>query len=397
MPPSDRTQPIRLAMLVHTLDDRAVSRLLRAIAPHLTAAGAGVTIICATRDRAGRLPMPPGVEVIDLHLGRRPTALGVLALARTLRVLRADVVFAHLNGPGRAAIVARALARVQTAVVTVEHTHYSTFYRRRRWLRRTLTAALYPHADLVAGVSQGVIDDLIEQFPKLIGRTAILPSVAPEPAAISAAVEDPPDHPWFTERDRAPVICCVANVLARKGQASLLEAMPLVQARVPRARLALIGRIDDQGYARELEARADALGIGDAVYLAGYREDALRYIANADAFVLASTTEGAPMVLVEAMACGVPVVSTDCPVGPRELLGDGRFGLLVPLGDASAMAEALTTVLTDPMLRESLVEAGRRRADDFSPSTVARAYLRVADRYCGAGRSIADRPGPQPI
>jgi glycosyltransferase involved in cell wall biosynthesis len=383
-------------MLVHTLDDRAVSRLLRAIVPHLQASGADLAIVCATRDPLSRLPMPPGVRIYDLHLGGRPTALGIPALARRLRGLQPDVLFAHLNGPGRAAILARALARSRTAVVTVEHAHYSTFYRRRRWLRARLTGALYPHADLIGGVSQGVIDDLLEHFPALAGRTIILPSVGPEPASITAALGVPPEHPWFRSRGQAKLICCVANVLPRKGQASLIEALPRVRAQVPGARLALVGRVDDEGYARRLQERAAELGIGDDVYFSGYREDALPYIANADVFALASTTEGASMVLVEAMACGVPVVSADCPVGPRELLGDGRYGLLVPVGDVPAMAEALTAALTDPELRAALSESGRQRAEAFSPEAVARAYLRVADAL-RHGRAIdADLLGYRP-
>ena len=141
-----------------------------------------------------------------------------------------------------------------------------------------------------------------------------------------------------------------------------------MRAEAGNVRLVLVGRHDDEEYARALARRAEELGIAEAVYLAGYQGDALSFVAHSDVFAFASTTEGAPMVLVEAMACGIPVVSTDCPVGPREILEDGRSGLLVEMNDPAAMAAELTRVLTDTALREHLVSAGIRRAEDFRPS-----------------------------
>lgn len=379
-PSADRP---RLAMFVHTFDDRAVARLIRALAPPLQGLGAEVSFICATRDPGSRLGVPAGVTLYDLKLGRRPTALGIPKLARLFRRRRFDVLFAHLNGPGRSAILARMLGGGGLKLVPVEHTHFSTFYRRRRWIRHRLTAILYPLADLVGGGSQGVLDDLVELAPRIAGRTVILPSVGPDAQTVAAAQETVPDHPWFRSRDEARIVCSLGNVVPRKGQMVLVEALPLVRAEAGNVRLVLVGRHDDEEYARALARRAEELGVAEAVYLAGYQDDALSFVAHSDVFAFASTTEGAPMVLVEAMACGIPVVSTDCPVGPREILEDGRSGLLVEMNDPAAMAAELTRVLTDTTLREHLVSAGIRRAEDFSPSAVAQAYMRVAEQFLG--------------
>lgn len=384
---------LRIAMFVHTLDDRAVSSVLRRIIPHLQSAGADVALIHATSDPARRLPLPPDVDRLDLRLGRRPTLLGVLRLARLLRRVRPDVLFAHLNGPARSAVIARSLARVRTAIVIVEHIHYSTFYRKRRWLRDRMTAALYPRADLVTGVSQAVVADLAERFPAVASRTAVLPGIGPEPAEVSAALGTAPDHAWYTERDGVRLICCVANVTPRKAQGTIIESLPAVIARVGDVRLVLVGRIDDEEFARQLLARAEALGVRQRVSLAGYQDSPLPFIAHADVFALSSTIEGFSMVLVEALACGVPVVSTDCPAGPREVLEDGRSGLLVPVGDHVAMAEAIGRVMTDRDLRARLVAAGRERARAFTPKAVAEAYLAVATRLASERVSVSgERP-----
>jgi glycosyltransferase involved in cell wall biosynthesis len=233
----------------------------------------------------------------------------------------------------------------------------------------------------------------VEQFPGIAGRTAILPSVGPDTGTVRAAKRSVPDHPWFRSRGDAKIVSSLGNVVRRKGQATLVEALPLVRAGAGSVRLVLVGRRDDEEYAREIEQRAEELGVADDVYLAGYQDDALPFVAHSDTFAFASTTEGAPMVLVEAMALGVPVVSTDCPVGPSEILEQGGSGILVPMNDPVAMATALTQVLTDAELRERLVAAGVRRAEDFNPSAVAQAYLRVVEQLLGGASAASSATG----
>jgi glycosyltransferase involved in cell wall biosynthesis len=179
----------------------------------------------------------------------------------------------------------------------------------------------------------------------------------------------------------------VANVVPRKGQDALVDALPAVQATAGDVRLLLVGRLDDPEFAARLRARADELGVGEAVDLTGYREDPLPLVAASDAFALASHTEGMPMSLVEALACGVPAVATDCPTGPAHVLDDGRAGLLVPVGDVAGLGAALTRLLIDDEARRRLITAGRERADSFTPAAVARRFLEVAE---------ACRPLPAP-
>jgi glycosyltransferase involved in cell wall biosynthesis len=368
----------RIGMFVHVLDDRAVSRLNRALCGQFASAGLQTVLICATRSPSAVIAVPNGVSVRNLRLGRRPTGFGVVRLTSLLHELQLDVLFAHGNGPSRTAILARMLARASTRVVAVEHNHYSTFYKRRMWLRDRLTPLLYARADRVAGVSSGVVEDLETRFPALRGKTIVLPSLGPDPSELPALLADEPDHPWFAQRGGARLMCSVGNLVPRKGQATLVEALALVRKEAGDVRLVLVGRFDDQEFVSQLRRRIAELGISDDVWLAGYRANALPYIARADVFVLASETEGAPMVLTEAMACGVPVVSTDCPSGPAYLLDYGRCGLLVPVGDSQQLATAVVGVLQNAGLREELVARGRERASQFTAERVAERYLALA-------------------
>jgi glycosyltransferase involved in cell wall biosynthesis len=367
--------PLRVAMFVHTLDDRAVSRVVASVCEHLAAVGFEVMVICATRAEV-TVDVPDGVRVEDLGVGSRTTTFALPRLVRRLRALRPHVLFAHLNGPSRTAVVARRLAGVPTAVVAVEHTHYDTFYRTHRWTRDRLTALLYPRADCVAGVAPQVVDDLVTRFPH-IRHTAVLPGVGPD-VPLGEPSQAVPDHEWYRD-STAPVVCSVGNLVARKGQATLVQALPLVHKEIDDVRLVLVGRIDDEVFVARLRELVAELGVQDHVLLAGYQPDALPYIAHANAFALASTTEGMSMVLVEAMALGVPVIATDCPGGVSFVVDGGRCGLLVPVGDAQAMASGLVALLRNSHMRDELVAAGRARASEFSPSVVASRYAALAE------------------
>ena len=171
------------------------------------------------------------------------------------------------------------------------------------------------------------------------------------------------------------IIGC-GRLVHQKDFPTLVRAFALVRPRFE-ARLLILGsgpspRKDEQERHRLATLAAD-LGVGDAVALPGFVGNPLAYMSQAALFVLSSLYEGFGMVLVEAMACGCPVVSTDCLSGPAEILEDGAYGPLVPVGDPEALAEAMLRTLRFPPAKERL----RRRAADFSLERCASGYERV--------------------
>lgn len=308
-----------------------------------------------------------------------------------MRRLRLDVLFAHGNGPNRTAVLARRLAGVETRVVTVEHNHYSSYVSpsgggySHRWLRDRMTAYLYDRADIVAGVAPAVIDDLVACFDGARWTTRVLPDPSREPDEITALMDDPIEHPWYERTRDHRVVCTVANVIPRKGIHVLVEALPVLRERAGDVRLVVVGRKDNPGYLHDLERTAGRLGVLEAISFVGFQRNPFPWTARADVFALTSFNEGCPRVLSEAMAVGVPVVSSDCPAGPAYILDGGRAGLLVPMDDPPATARAISSVLMDPALRDRLVSRGRKRASHFSPRRVAEAYLGVAQEAVTAG------------
>lgn len=384
-----------IAMFVHKLDRRAICQLVVDVSMALVALGAAPVLVAATEDPDARETIPGSLDVEVLGAPGDRTTFAIPRLARFLKRRAPCVLFAHHNGPARAAVLARAISRSPTGIVTVEHNHYSSYIapggggHSLSFLRDRLTRLLYARADCVAGVSPDIVADLVERFGDDTWRTAVLPDPGRPAETIRRLADEEVDHPWFAPGGPR-VIVSVANVIPRKGQRTLVEALPRVRERAGDVRLVLVGRLDNRDYAAGLRETARELGIAEHVDFVGYRSNPVAWMAGAEVFALASFNEGCPRVLSEAMEAGVPVVAADCPSGPAFITDGGRAGLLVPPGDVEATAAALVRVLTEPGLAATLVERGRERAIQFSPRAVAERYLEAA-RRC-AGEPTRDRP-----
>ena len=228
------------------------------------------------------------------------------------------------------------------------------------WMAR----ASYVYADAAFGVSSGVAADL-RRLPGMARErvhTVYNPVVAED---VDRKAREPVDHPWIGG-DGPPVILAVGRLSAQKGFSTLLAAFARLLTRRP-ARLVVLG----EGKRRpQLLSLARRLGVAEHVDFPGFVDNPYAFMARASLFVLSSRYEGLANVLIEAMACGCPVVSTDCPHGPREVLEDGKHGPLAPVGDAEALAAAMARTLDAPPRPEAL----RERASFFNAA-------RAIDRY----------------
>ncbi len=251
--------------------------------------------------------------------------------------------------------------------------------RRVRLWRRTLA-----RADGMIAVSRGVAEDFAQVTgiePRKV-RVVDNPIVTPDLAALALGAAD---HPWLRDAG-PPVILGVGRLTAQKDFATLLSAFVLVREQRP-CRLLIIGEGEERG---RLEALAVRLGVGQVCNLPGFQPNPLPFMRAARLLVLSSRWEGFGNVLVEALYCGTPVVSTDCPHGPREVLADGAFGRLVPLDDVQALADAIVATLDEPPDRERL----QARAAEFTAARSADGYLEAMGLVCplrpsGATRSAA--------
>jgi len=304
--------------------------------------------------------------VVDLAVARtrdlpRP-------LARYLRSRRPAALIANMWPLTSAAVIGRALSRTGCPLLVVEHSMLSKQYR--PWgalhnlaIKASMTAT-YRWADRVAAVSDGAARDTARLAGLGANRVTVLHNPIPKRPMPPAEALLQADALWNCPKGER--ILTVGNFKEVKNHSILLRAF----SRLPRpdARLMLLGKGENEPMLRAL---AVELWVADRVVFAGFHADPSPFYATADLFVLSSDHEGFGNVIVEALSFGLPVVSTDCPSGPAEILQDGLYGRLVPVGDAAALAAAMDASLAAPVDRAAL----QARAADFAPEIAARKYL----------------------
>lgn len=362
--------PRRLAIFVAFSGRGGVERVVYNLLQGLSAHDIEVDLLAVVGKHGQLPPIPwPNIRVVDLKARHSQTAL--FALARYLRRERPAVLMAAKDRAVRTAVLARWLAGVDTRLVGQLHMNVTGYLADKtplqRWLRTAPMRWLFPYLDLIIGVSEGVVEDTMKITGLPRERMAALPNpvITPE---VYARAEEPTGHPWL-DQPGPPVILGAGRLTPEKDFATLLRAFQIVRGRRD-CRLVIIG----EGPRRQsLEALAAGLGLEDSVSLPGHTGNPYAYMKRAALLAFSSTAEGSGNVLIEAMALGTPVVSTDCPHGPRETLAGGRYGALVPVGDHQALAEAILATLERPLPAKILQKA----VADFSLAASTSRYLQA--------------------
>lgn len=331
----------------------------------LVRAGHEVTLIVGFVESDHVLPDVLGVTV---RLWSQTKVRGMLwPLVRYLRDQSPDVVFSaedHLNTVVLlAALISGSKAKISGSSRVTPFDTYSDQRFSKRWILKQITRAVMWRADVLSCVSK----DMVEQYQQVF--------TSPPHVDIYNIVDDkrsrqrmsePLDHSWATDK-QVPLLVAAGRLAPWKGFTDLIRATKLVSQRRA-VRLLILG---DGPMRAELSAMISDLGLIDIVQMPGYVENPLKYFCHADVFVLSSLVEGMPNVLVEAMMCNCTPVSTNCPTGPRELLQDGAYGYLVPIGDPVAMANAIERALDNPIPSTVLAEAVK----PFKDTTVVQRHF----------------------
>lgn len=336
--------PARVAFFLPTLVGGGAERVIVNLAQAIAERGVPVELVVA--EARGELldQRPASVPLVDLRAPRVLRSIG--PLARHLRRTRPRVVISSMSHANLVALWAARLAGRGTPVIATVHNTMSRSTPQqggvagRLWPR--LLGTFYPWAAEIVAVSRGAADDLAATagLPRDRIRVVYNPVVTPDMLALARAR---PDHPWFGP-GQPPVVLGVGRLTPQKDFATLLRAFATLRAARP-ARLMILGEGEERP---RLEGLVRELGIGDDVALPGFQANAMAHLSAAALFVLSSAWEGLPTVLIEALAAGTRVVSTDCPSGPTEILQEGRLGRLVPVGDAAALAAAMAETLDRP-------------------------------------------------
>lgn len=331
--------PKRIAIFLPSMAGGGAERVVLASARDLVSRGHQVDLVLISASGELLPLVPPEVRIIDLKQDRFRSALR--RLARYLRQARPDALHAVMWPSTVIAILAHRLARSKARLMVSDQVALSGQVRAplQRAILKATTRLFYPLADVRVLCSAAAADDLARLSGIARDRFEVITNPTEPPATI--ATNPRVEALWGEGRPR---IITVGSLKDQKNHALLLRAFARLED-YPEARLMIVG----EGLLRGvLEAQAGELGVAGRVIMPGFDVDPWPYLASADLFVLSSDYEGFPLVLAEAMHAGLRIVSTDCLSGPAELTDHGRFGRLVPCGDAAALSDAMAAALGKP-------------------------------------------------
>ena len=344
--------PLTIFLIVARFSISGVPLAQVRLARALAAQGHRVTIIF------GFAPgkQPPVVEGVSMRVWDSPKARGLLCpIMRLLRDEKPDVVFSaedHLNVLVLiAALLTGCKAKISASSRVTPYDTYSDNPLDKRWVLKQLTRLTARRANALTCVSK----DMVDQYRAIFGpsdRHQCIYNIVDDPAN-RARRDEPVDEPWFRDGG-GPVAVAAGSLQPWKGFADAIDAIALVRDQGHALRLLILGEGPERG---ALEAQIARLDLKNRIKLVGHVENSMQYFSRADLFVLSSHVEGLPNVLVEALMCATSCVATDCPTGPREVLGDGTYGTLVPMRDPVALAAGMLTALARPIAPALAAEA----------------------------------------
>ncbi len=311
--------------------------------------------------------IPEEVNVVDLDVTR--VLKSISPLREYLTNTEPDVLLSGHTHANIASVIAGKISRVETTVAIGIHNTHSLSKSSSQGFTSNIIRLLYPrlysHADHVIAVSKGAKQDIVRNTSLRANDVSVIhnPVVT---IGLHEEASKLADNRWLND-ESIDVVLSVGRLAEQKDFETLLRAFEKVSEQNARARLLIVGTGSKES---QLRAVVSELGIEKQVKLVGYVDNLYAYMNAADVFVLSSKWEGFGIVLVEAMAVGTPVVSTDCPHGPNEILNSGEYGELVEVGDVEALSDSIHTVLSGKNKCKQIKE----RAKDFSVSNITRKY-----------------------
>jgi glycosyltransferase involved in cell wall biosynthesis len=321
--------------------------------------------------------IPPEVSIVELPSNAGAYRLKmVFPLIQYLQREKPSILVSNLTQYNVIAPIAKLVTGFPRRLILVEHLGFKSLEeplkndpKEKVGLVRFLRRLFYNNADVVAGVSQSLAQEIESELKWHPGRVKVLYNpVIDDKVRLKA--QEPLEHPWF-QPGQPPVFLGVGRFVPQKDFPTLIQAFALLRQRHA-ARLVILGEGSEEAR-KSLEDLIAQLNLKDDILLPGFTDNPYAYMSRSTAFVLSSEFEGLPTVIIEALACGCQVVSTDCPHGPNEILKSGEYGRLVPVGNCQALADAMEKATKDVVDPDKL----RLRAEEFSLEKATSKYLEL--------------------
>ncbi len=355
-----------VAFFLPSLGGGGAERCMLTLAQGFASEGLEVDMLLATANGPYLSQVTGKLRIVDLKSKSIWTCFP--ELTRYIARERPVALISALEHANFVALIANRFSGTDTRVVVTTHTMVSMAARaaKRPAVKALplLMRLLYPLADSIVAVSRAVASDISRLTGLPESRVDVVYNPVPV-TSIANLAREPVANEWLNA-DGPPLVISVGSFWPHKDHRTLLQAFDIARRRKP-LRLAILG---DGPERVNLEALAHQLGLQGAVVMPGFVKNPYAWIARSAVFVLPSRWEGFGMGLVEALACGVTPIATDCPGGITEVLENGRYGRIVPVGDPVALADSVLAVVDEPLQAESL----KQRAETFSVSQAVVQY-----------------------
>ncbi len=362
------SQKLHIGLLFSNFHSGGIQRVMLNLASGLTKMGWRVDLLLVDANGPLKEDIPAGCKLYDFQ--EKHVSRALLKLGTYLRNEKPKIILSSQTHINIVMIFARILSKWNGRLIVSEHIAIDfAASNPHHWIDRFfpfLASIFYRQTDKIILVSTDTARHFIESthLPDNLIKVIYNPIVS-EKLLVLAKCRN--DHTWFTNQG-FPVVLSAGRLTRQKDFDTLLRAFSLVSIKIPSAKLILLGEGEELTHLQQI---SQDLGIQNSIEFSGFTNNPFSYMANSSVFVLSSRWEGFGNVLVEAMACGCPVVSTDCPSGPAEILDHGKYGRLVPVGDPQSLADAILQELDSPHDRSELIE----RAKLFSVDRILPQYV----------------------
>lgn len=358
-----------IAIFLPSLRGGGAEKVMLNLAHEIYQEGYKVDLILSKAEGSYLTQLSRDINLIDLNCKRVLHSL--IPLVKYLKNNNPPILLSALEHTNLVALWAVELAKTSTKVIVTEHSTLSISVKNSKNLKSKFIPILmkkfYRKALSIVTVSKGVAEDLIENLNIPREKVKVIYNPIVTEKLIALSYEDV-EHSWIKNNER-PIILAAGRLTAAKDYPTMIKSFKEIRSKI-NAKLIILGEGEQR---KEIEKLAENLGIRNDIDIVGFVENPYAYMRKSDLFLLTSKWEGFGNVLVEAMACGTPVISTDCPNGPREILDNGKYGKLVPVGDIEALTKAVLNHFLKPSSvdKESLLS----RANDFHIKKIVKQYL----------------------
>ena len=345
-----------IAMFIPSMTGGGAERIVAHLLNYLNKDHYNLTLIVLKKDLSYDIPLNVNIKVLEA----KSLKTVLPELIKYFRQTNIDLLISHMSLTNIVALIARRLSKKSFPIIAVEHNTPSIKYKNEGMLRQLIPFLMkktYHLADAIVCVSEGVRKDLVTLLLSKEHRNILTIYNPVVSKMLEEKKKEKINHEWFKQGKK--VIIGIGRLEPVKNFSLLIEAFYDVYKQDNETRLIILGEGSERS---RLQQKIDSLGLSHVVDMPGFVQNPFGYLSRSSLFVLSSNFEGLPTVVIEALACGTPVVATDCPSGPREILVNGEYGEIVPVGDREGIAKAIMKQLK----REHDHSKLERRASDFN-------------------------------